>query len=491
MKITPSLRPFLILSVALSILGGLSFVDMTMDNRFVQIKRTDLFAGLGLKKQNCEGPKTGPAPVAEDHRRVPSPAAPSAVAPGQTEASVPIIDYGSHDGGALRHFFAALHNSRNNGKKVRIAYFGDSLIEGDLITQDLRNSLQKQFGGRGVGFVPITSVTADFRRTIRHSFSGNWRSASILQSSDRNSRPGVSGFVFFPRTQSTPESTSDDLPNRRTDASWVKYEATKTGFSHPSFDSVDLFFENPHSEAVVSYTTGGGIKEKMFIEPGSTLSRITLEKCRLEKSVKLTFFPSDPLRIYGVAFEGDGGVYVDNFSLRGSSGTNLANLSCRMFSDFNRFREYKLAILHYGPNIANYTTTHFGWYKERMIRVVNHLKECLPETSILIVSVNDICSRGEDGLSTAASIPHLVDAQQSIARETGVAFWNLFSAMGGRDSMARWVKAKHPMASADCTHLNHAGAQVVGRLLSESLLSAYGDFATDQSARNSKKLTKN
>ncbi|MEZ4850537.1 MAG: hypothetical protein R3B93_18375 [Bacteroidia bacterium] len=50
--------------------------------------------------------------------------------------------------------------------KTRIAYFGDSMIEGDLITQSLRNDLQELLGGQGVGFVPITSQTYGFRKTI-------------------------------------------------------------------------------------------------------------------------------------------------------------------------------------------------------------------------------------------------------------------------------------------------------------------------------------
>ena len=47
-------------------------------------------------------------------------------------------------------------------KKTRIGYFGDSMIEGDLITQDFRSTLQDTFGGIGVGFMPVTSIVAGF-----------------------------------------------------------------------------------------------------------------------------------------------------------------------------------------------------------------------------------------------------------------------------------------------------------------------------------------
>ena len=39
------------------------------------------------------------------------------------------------------------------GEEVRIAFLGDSFVEGDILTSDLREALQAKFGGRGVGFV--------------------------------------------------------------------------------------------------------------------------------------------------------------------------------------------------------------------------------------------------------------------------------------------------------------------------------------------------
>jgi hypothetical protein len=57
----------------------------------------------------------------------------------------------------LAKFAEKLHQLKTTKKgKIRIAYFGDSMIEGDLLTQTLRKLLQKEFGGYGVGFFPFT-----------------------------------------------------------------------------------------------------------------------------------------------------------------------------------------------------------------------------------------------------------------------------------------------------------------------------------------------
>lgn len=49
---------------------------------------------------------------------------------------------------------------------------GDSYIEGDILSGSIRRRLQDRIGGRGVGYVPMTSAVAGFRRTVRLSSQG-------------------------------------------------------------------------------------------------------------------------------------------------------------------------------------------------------------------------------------------------------------------------------------------------------------------------------
>lgn len=467
-------RPFFILLFAIAILHVVSSIDIVPENFALQLKRVDIFADL---RANASVPASGspfPAergalrPVAPDgarNRELPE---------GKPEA-VEIDDFGVQ-GGSLDQFFEALRETEKTGRKVRIAYFGDSLIEGDLITQDVRRALQERFGGRGVGFVPITSVSSASRRTIRHAFSDNWGSISVLKSSDPLNKPGMSGFLFIPKSNAAFKDISAEEPFKKLEHSWVKYGTDGSGYSNPAFDAVDLLYENPGSPSVIQYGTESLNGEKVVLEQTQGLSRVSLDKARTQKHIKLMFFPADLLKIYGVSFEADKGVYVDNFSLRGSSGTNLGSISPRMFSDFNKLRDYRLIVLHYGPNIANPTMTDFTWYRKKMVNVVKRLKECLPGASIIVVSVNDICTGREDGMCTAPCVPHLVDAQRKLAEETGVGFWNLYEAMGGRNSMARWVRSARPLANPDCTHLNNTGAKAVGIMLTRALMAEYDRF---------------
>ena len=79
----------------------------------------------------------------------------------------------------LKRFFAALRDNRKENRPVRVAFLGDSFIEGDIVVADFRSGMQERFGGRGVGFVPVTSVAAQFRPTIEQKAEG-WTTWSML-----------------------------------------------------------------------------------------------------------------------------------------------------------------------------------------------------------------------------------------------------------------------------------------------------------------------
>ena len=82
--------------------------------------------------------------------------------------------------------------------KIRIAYFGDSMIEGDLLTQTLRELLQKAFGGNGVGFVPITSQVSQFRQTVRASYSETWEEENFKEGKTTGLFPAIYFAAIMP-----------------------------------------------------------------------------------------------------------------------------------------------------------------------------------------------------------------------------------------------------------------------------------------------------
>ena len=86
-------------------------------------------------------------------------------------ALVAIEQFAPADSGRLRAFYDTLLYAR---RPVRIAVLGDSFIEGDILTADLREKLQQAYGGGGAGVGPSAWPQTPRRRPLTNQAKG-WR----------------------------------------------------------------------------------------------------------------------------------------------------------------------------------------------------------------------------------------------------------------------------------------------------------------------------
>ena len=82
--------------------------------------------------------------------------------------------------------------------------------------------------------------------------------------------------------------------------------------------------------------------------------------------------------------------------------------------------------------------------------------------------------RTDSGLHTMKGVEALVAYQQIMASEHGVGFFNLFQAMGGRESMKALVD--RGLANKDYTHINFAGGKHLAKLLFDSMMAGYHSY---------------
>lgn len=368
-----------------------------------------------------------------------------------------IEDY-SGDSTALKYFFDALHSSRE--KPVRIAFYGDSFIEGDIFCGSFRDSLQSIFGGQGVGFMPITSHVPEFRNTIKHRFE-NWLTSSLINPIDSVGEIGPAGYCFIPLRDNQ-----------------LEYRAASKRFLR-QFGSIKLYYTNA-GRASVHYTVDDDtLTRSEELEITQQLQEWSYRE-KTVRSVQFTFDPCDSLLLYGASFEGGPGVYVDNFSMRGNSGLNLSRIPAPMYKKFDQYRNYKLIVLQFGLNIAMEDSTRFDSYKRRMIRVIRTLQSVFPKASFLLLGVSDRSSNVNGTFETMNAIPLLRDAQREIARTAKIAFWDTFEAMGGANSMVRFVEANPPLASKDYTHINFRGGKLLAGKFVKCLLYAREKYEKKQ-----------
>ena len=56
-----------------------------------------------------------------------------------------------------------------------------------------------------------------------------------------------------------------------------------------------------------------------------------------------------------------------------------------------------------------------------------------------------------------------------MATSEGAAYWDIFGAMGGKNSMATWVNARPALAGSDHIHFTTRGAEKTGEMMMQSL----------------------
>jgi hypothetical protein len=62
------------------------------------------------------------------------------------------------------------------------------------------------------------------------------------------------------------------------------------------------------------------------------------------------------------------------------------------------------------------------------------------------------------------------DVQRRIAEKTKITFWDMYEAMGGENSIVKYVDAKPALAAKDYTHLTYWGGRKIAVKLAHAIL---------------------
>lgn len=353
----------------------------------------------------------------------------------------------------LKYFFESLKTTKDG--KVRIAHYGDSIILGDVITEQLRKYFQTKFGGSGLGFINIYSKTNLMRKSIIHRFSDDWQGRNILHNKSKKIMPGISGQVSISGNNS-----------------WVSIENSKMIKTNERYNEIFLFYKGNGS---AKFFINGKAPKKIELNGTSLVDKVVVKNSGIKK-LKIEFNDFENDLVYGVSLEQGNGIYVDNFPISGDSGTSLLNIKKQILAQFKKHFNYKLIILNYGVNVFTPSKNVFRIYEKKMLKVINYLKKEFPETSILLVSAGDKTVKRNGRFVTDKNVPKLIKTQEKIAKKTGVAFWNMAKAMGGKNSMNKWVSNAPPLALKDYLHFTHKGGERIADLLISSLMKKFRKY---------------
>ena len=374
----------------------------------------------------------------------------------------------------LAAFYAALDSV--SSKPVRVVHYGDSQIEEDRITNILREKWQKQYGGGGVGLIPLHQTIPT--RTIRQKLAIN----GVVQTTQKGPKRYI---VYGPKSMRLTDSD---------DYGVMGQVAVMDSNLVPGSDSVVLHVEpldkkrKPHNyfnRVRILADSAYAIKNfELRIKSGDSLNAIRSQESGLrsqdfllpDSTTHCDIVLQGTGNVYGVSLETPIGVIVDNIPMRGCSGNIFTKIDSVQLSDFYRESNTRLIILQFGGNMIPQTenpSTISGYVRSTMRQQVRYLRTCAPEASILFIGPSDMSTNIDGEMVTYPLVPYMDRLLKKMAQEEGIAYWSMYEAMGGKDSMVRWVE--NGLAGSDYVHFTRAGANNIGKKLYNWLMSYPSD----------------
>ena len=364
------------------------------------------------------------------------------------------------------HFFDPVFRQMEGATDhlVRVVHYGDSQIELDRISQDLREALQERFGGSGTGLFPALGNVPS--ASISKAASGSFAQYTMYGDSTTQ-RAGHNRYGIL--AQVVQLTGSGTLTLRGTKNKNAR-EGVKT------FESVSVLYGK--GENLVVKAASGTDKPEPEVRKGD--SGTTLLTWRFSQPVeKATLTFQGNAELYGIGADGNAGVAVDNVPLRGCSGTIFTRISKPLMTDSFDLTDTRLIILQFGGNMMPMIrgAKQIEPYQEQIAKQIAYFHEVAPQAKILFIGPSDMGKSVNGRVVTWPHLPELVDSLKATALRNDAAYWDLYRMMGGENSMAQWVRHSPPYAGPDYIHFTPAGAQKVGDALSRSFLTYY-DFYT-------------
>ena len=414
----------------------------------------------------------------------------------------------------LTRFFAALERSKSGTGSVRILHYGDSQVEGDRITSEVRNGLQRAFGGSGPGYIAAYPLSESM--SLENLRSENWRRLPVFGNRDStltHNKFGMYGvfsrFTDFPvtdtiyqdsiRTQITrtiedQEVTKDTLivlepivrttlPHDSVVSAWIELKPSPIGYySSRRFTKFQLLFRNPDAPFKMRVILpDSSVTERVF--PMNPYSQNYVQSFEdSPASIRLEFEAVSSPDVFGIRLENDFGVTMDNIPMRGSSGTYFGKIAHGEMA--NQFAETKasLIILQFGGNTLPYledeaeVERYGGWFASQ----IRYLKRMNPQADFVLIGPSDMSIKEGTRFVTYPLLPKLRDVLKAEAFANEIGYWDMYEVMGGRNSMPVWVAADPPLASSDYVHFTRPGTRKIGELFLDALMKDYEEYATQE-----------
>ncbi len=404
--------------------------------------------------------------------------------PIRIDSVVRYIEFPDNSRSSLDRFFEILATIKNENKIVRIMHYGDSQIETDRITDYFRYKLQTQFGGVGPGLVPAVKAF-DFKSPMIHTFTGNWKRYTVYGRKDTSVRHNKFGMLgsfsrFTPITSDTAKNYINNdalMPHKL--KSYAQITITQSPYSFittKQYQRCKMFYGNNKSPFKVKVYKDDILLSDETVDTVKNYSVKTWNLNTAPENLRFEFEAEDSPDIYGFSLEGLSGINVDNIGMRGSGGIIFTLMNLSMLSQMYQQLNTKLLILQFGGNIVPGEQKNYDFYRKSFSRQLKTIKKIAPDISILIIGLADMSKKEDELYVSYPNIKLIRDALKQAGFENDCAYWDMYEAMGGENSMPSWVFHDPPLGEKDFTHFTPQGARYISKMFYNAFMYEYNNY---------------
>jgi lysophospholipase L1-like esterase len=368
----------------------------------------------------------------------------------QAQTLTPPKVRGIENAQALDPFFRSLTaaKSRRRIEPVRVMHYGDSHTAADILTAEIRRSLQRDFGDGGAGYMSARNPFSTPRRGVQSGATSGWWIDGVGKGGATDGIYGLAGF-----------SLSTDRADER---AWIE-----TACNHFEI----YFLKQPGGGRIDISVNGTSVLEQPLSlasdAPAPDYYTFDSPADRVQRIEVRTLGPGK-VRLLGIVTEHIApGVTYDVLGINGARATRLLSWNDTAFVDNIVQRKPDLIIVAYGTNEVTDSDWSIESYQRMFASILRRFRRAAPQASILVYGPPD---RADNALAVS-KMPAMIEAQRRASLEVGAAFWNSYAAMGGAGSMDSW--AAQGLGQGDHVHLTKEGYIRMGDMFYGDLMEAY------------------
>lgn len=343
-------------------------------------------------------------------------------------------------------------SSENVNNDFTIVHFGDSHIQGDNFSGEIRQIIQSYFGSTGNGIIfPYSLAKSYGPKGLSASSTGSWSESNILRYD--NNIKGLSGYTI----QSF--DTAAKIKFLFTEKFKVPCSKTLKIWYGSNSDSTDFYLNDKFTTIYdEKFQNGWGVRSFSSLENITDFDLSITQKNKIPSGFSFFGFELISPNKKGVNYYQCGVV--------GAQFSHLINNSPLVLSQLNDLMP-DLIIFSYGTNEAYENFLNVTKYYDELNSFISKLNKILPNSAIIITTAPDTRSQGKIPPNQIIINDQLI----KIAKSQDVSIFDLNKAMGGWGSLNKWYKNK--LVAEDKLHFTAAGYSLQGKLFSMAFLESY------------------